>query len=200
MLNVEYLHIKDLFNCLNPNNPKIHNLELIIESISHYGFIGGVILNENRVITAGNGRTKAMMTMYQTEQPIPNLPDYKVPCIISNLPEDKLYNYVVDDNLVGMISGGLSQLNNAQLVSELDPENLPLSITQDDYDFMVKVFANDFKKEAKDEPEKEETPKKKLRRINISFTSEEAEQELYDLIFMDVNNLLEGYEGKIKVK
>lgn len=203
-MNITYLHITELYKLINPNNPKIHNLEAIEESIRRYGFWGAIVINDspsnvNKVIGAGNGRTKALMSLYEKDVPVTNITDWQIPVIVSNLQNEELFNFVVDDNLVGIISGGLSQLNNAVLMDKLDGENLPIAVSQADYDFLRKVFENDFKK---DKPEGEDKPDKsdkvKLKKVVITI----LEESLYDEILNEVWTTLERYvlDEKIKIK
>ncbi len=206
-MDISYLHITELYKLINPNNPKIHNLEAIEESIRRYGFWGAIILNDsatsgidNKVIGAGNGRTKALMSLYEKDVPITNIKDWQIPVITAHLQGDELFNFVVDDNLVGMISGGLSQLNNAVLMDKLDGDNLPIAVSQADYDFLKKVFENDFKKdgEATDEGKPEKENKPKLKKIVITIIEEPLHEEILNEVFM----ALERYvlDDKIKIK
>lgn len=187
---IKYIHIAELYSKLNPNNPKIHNIEFITNSILQYGFYSVVVVNKNGAISAGNGRTKALMALYQSGAKIRGMVsnDWLIPTIESDLTGDDLYKFLVDDNLAGVISGGLNQLNNAQLIDNLNPDNLPLGISKADYDFMLKVFANDFKGEPLPDNKPKE-PKPKLKKINITFLDE----TLYEEIFAELDKLLESY-------
>lgn len=193
MNNISYVHITDLYKKINPHNPKIHNLDAITESIQRYGFWGAIILNEdgidNKVIGAGNGRTKALMSLYQAGVEIKNITDWQIPVMVSNLPEHELFNFVVDDNLVGMISGGLSQMNNAVLIDKIDSANLPITVSQADYDFLKKVFENDFKKDESTAKEPEKEVKPKLKKIVITLMDELLHEE----ILHEVHIALESY-------
>lgn len=189
MSEIKFIHIEELYKKLNPNNPKIHNVDLIASSILEYGFYSVVVVNKNDVISAGNGRTKALMALYQAGATIKGMvSNWLIPTIESDLEGDELYKFLVDDNLAGAISGGLSQLNNAQLIDNLVPDNLPLSISKADYDFMLKVFANNFKPEEQKE-DKPKEPKQKFKKIVVTFLDE----NLYEEIFAELDKLLESY-------
>lgn len=187
---IKFVHIEELYQKLNPNNPKIHNIDLITNSILEYGFYSVIVVNKNGVISAGNGRTKALMALYQAGATVKGIiVDWQIPVIESDLTGDELYKFLVDDNLAGVISGGLSQLNNAQLVDNLNPDNLPLSISKADYDFMLKVFANDFKATEEPKDDKPKEAKQKSKKIIVTFLDE----TLYEEIFAELDKLLESY-------
>lgn len=202
-MDISYLHITELHKLINPNNPKIHNLEAIEESIRRYGFWGAIVLNDgndNKVIGAGNGRTKALMSLYEKDVPVTNIKDWQIPVIVAHLQDEELFNFVVDDNLVGMISGGLSQLNNAVLMDKLDSGNLPIAVSQADYDFLKKVFENDFKKdgEGSEEPKPDKENKPKLKKVVITINEESLHEEILNEVFMALEHYV--LDDKIRIK
>lgn len=196
-MQIREIHITELYQMVNQNNPKIHKLNDLIDSIQRYGFWGVVTVN-NDVIVAGNGRTKALMNLYTLGESVANLPDWKIPCVISDIPQDELYNFVVDDNLTGMVTNGLAQLNNAQLVTNLSGDNLPISISQNDYDFLKKVFNNDFSDKPANEVEKPKEQKHKPLKITLNCQT----QELLDDIKSQLTELFFDYieAGELKIK
>jgi len=85
---IVYLNIEDVIPYYN--NPRVNTeaVTLVAESIKAFGFQNPIILDKNNIIIAGHTRYKACLMIGLM----------KVPCMISDLPEDKARAYRIADN------------------------------------------------------------------------------------------------------
>ena len=102
---------KIAINDLKPyeNNARLHDqtqIEQLANSIKEFGFVGGVIIDENNMILAGHGRVEAAKAAGLAEVPYIRKTD---------LTEDQKRAYILADNKLNDLSGWDDELLNSEL-------------------------------------------------------------------------------------
>jgi ParB-like chromosome segregation protein Spo0J len=112
-LQIEHIDQKDLH--LNDENVNVHNsksLEKIANSLKEFGFINPIVIDDNNIVIAGNGRLEASR----------RLKIDSIPCIrAKHLSEVQLRAFAIADNRVAeesffaddLLKGALEELENA---------------------------------------------------------------------------------------
>lgn len=91
------------------NNARLHDnsqIEQLANSIKEFGFVGGVIIDENNMILAGHGRIEAAKIAGLTEVPYIRKTD---------LTQEQKRAYILADNKLNDLSGWDYDLLNAEL-------------------------------------------------------------------------------------
>ena len=139
---------KIAINQLKPyeNNARQHDtsqIEQLANSIKEFGFVGGVIIDENNMILAGHGRVEAAKVAGLTEVPYIRKTD---------LTKEQKRAYILADNKLNDLSGWDYEL----LSAELDEINIDMSlfgfgdIIEDDINYDVNEDGDTSFSEAED--------------------------------------------------
>lgn len=109
-LRIEYLPLKKLARW--PRNPKSHDLPTIRASISRFGFVNPIIVNEKTgLILAGHGRLDSLIQARDAGEECPDRcqkkgKDWLVPVVLGiEIPERDQGAYVVADNRTTELGG-----------------------------------------------------------------------------------------------
>ena len=92
-----------------PTNARVHTrdqIHMIANSLSEFGWVAPVIVDENLTILAGHGRIEAAKLIEQRGMPIPEWPDTtKVPVRqILHLSEEQKRAFVIADNKIALVA------------------------------------------------------------------------------------------------
>jgi hypothetical protein len=98
---ITYFKINELkVDPLNAKNHTTTQLENLKQSIRNYGFIGALIINEENIVVAGNGRLQALKSLNYKE----------VPCIqlnFKNEADQRMFSLI--DNAIALETGFLQE-------------------------------------------------------------------------------------------
>jgi len=133
------IHISELK--YHPKNPKGHNDRLIKQSISEFGFVDDIVIDEDNMILAGHGRVKAMQSLDKE----------KIDCIrITGWTEEQKDKFLILSNK-SVETGGW----NDEMLKEFDKEFL--RDTGFNTQELDRLFS-DYKKEDDEVPDEPEEP------------------------------------------
>ena len=162
-----WMHITVAERLLWVDNPKLHDIGGIIESIKEHGFqelpkYDNNLMNkdgEMGAIKAGNGRLEALLAMYINGEKLPrgvaidrSTKEWAVPVLIGTDAENaaRAKAYAIDSNNIAMMGGDFMPLDLSgmyvqdgylDVLQEIAMEEVfPVSVDGDDLDMMMRVI------------------------------------------------------------
>jgi|OpeIllAssembly_1097287.scaffolds.fasta_scaffold00035_6 hypothetical protein len=131
-----------------PRNPKLHDVGAITSSFERFGYVAPIVVNRaNNMILAGHGRVESLASQLRSGSPPParitdisaqGSPDWLVPYIAIDLPEELHEAYVVTDNRLVQL-GGWDEPTLIEVLMDLKDKDL-LEVTGydgDDLDWLI---------------------------------------------------------------
>lgn len=157
-----WIKVSDAVSLLWPDNPKLHDIGAVVQSISRHGFQELPKYDHHLGIKAGNGRVEALDWMqkdggYDLPRGLASLPDsgeWAMPLLIGTDAEshDLATAYAIDSNNLTLSGGDLTALDLARvwdregyialLKGLAERQQLPVSVDGDTLDFLQ--FVTDF--------------------------------------------------------
>ena len=165
-LTIEYLLLLELVDKFLQNNPKLHDIGKIAESIQRYGFrdplaIDAALNGGKGGIAEGNGRLEALLWLKQQGQSPPayikltESNQWAVPCVIGgdSATETEGLAYSLDHNSLTMAGGSFTALDISGLYNQAEytelleklaqDEALPIAVDADDLDLLLEQIAGE---------------------------------------------------------
>ena len=214
---LQYMSHTKLRDLLWDENPKLHDLQALIRSISENGFRDPPTYDAKLdAIIEGNGRITALLTMKEQGLPAPRGVreedgNWFVPVLtgVSSTTRDEAVRYAIDHNNLVLAGGDFDELDFTQLwdhnrllgvaTALRDVDQLPITMNSETLDTLRQIIDNDVPEMSKIENENEIPEDEFWPRVSIKIPPLDYNEYLEVLRAMEGENEVEQFVALVRI-